>query len=367
MNNQCFRCQKIFSSSYSLQRHLVEKSLPCDLQCPDCVFKADNKNKYYYHKRTVHTTKNKTQEIHSQDIQTKEIKTAEPPIRVRLPGAPKKEHNSNLIPIQDFDPDCIRQLMDLANEKDTEIVLEKVTMRMTIRPLKKKRVEEAIGMFEASDYAMSLQCLDKNVNQVAANILNKFHGDPARPTLHSIHMSDFARKIINIYSRLPELDEFDEHIAQTKWLSFSKEAAFKTISKHISTLSRYALKKAADMLQYKFCVREQVVCFCLKDDVLDKSVIIVNKNDFEDDNDGIIASLGYAPVLKVLLYDGEVTDIEQGYGYTDKAVELGNLINHKMGEVEEQLKNLVFTDADIMSFLEKTRRPFSEPPIMLLE
>lgn len=341
MSFKCSKCPQMLSSKERLETHL-NKNLPCDFQCRQCDFKGLNRIEYYAHFKKVHKS------VPEEKVQ---ISHKRPRAQVRLPplpGATPETETIPLIPIQDFDPQCLKELAALSNEQNVEIVLERI--RLTIRPLIHKRAEEAVKSFQTADYASSLHCLDQDVNKVAAEILNRFHGDPDRPQLHIIKMADWSRKTVNIYSRPTE--------NASKWLSFAKEPALTTLSEHVSAVLMYALWLAANMLQYKFCVREKTVCFYLHDPVLDKTLIIVDCNDFEND-DGLLASLGYPPTLKVMFYDGEIADIEQGYGYTEKARKLGELIQQKTEEVFVQLKNLVLKEADVISFLERTRRPMT--------
>lgn len=365
MSFPCKKCPKKLSSKQSLKHHM-KKSVPCDFQCRQCDFKANTRDGFNWHCKSMHTNKVKIkhpvesvepvkapQENVILDEEVSAIEPVEkrfPRMRVRLPGMPERPQ-TNLIPMEDFDPQCMRELAALANKENVEIVLERI--RMTIRPLRRKRAEEAVKSFQTSDYAHSLQCLQQDVNKTAAGILSKFHGDPERPHLHTIHMGDLSRKTVNIYSRPSEE-------APTQWLSFAKEPALTTLSEHASVMLQYALEMAANMLQYKFCAKEKTVCFCLHDAVQSKNLIIVDENDFDSANDGdILASLGYKPRLKVLFYDDVLTDIVQGFGYTEKACQLGLLINQKTEEVLEQLKVLALKEEDIFSFLERTRRPIT--------
>ena len=266
-------------------------------------------------------------------------------VRIRLPGDPPVPEPTQLIPMQDFDPECLRELAALANKEDVEIVLE----RLTIKPLRRKRAEEALKSIQPLDYAHSLRCLDQDLNTVAAGILDKFHGDPARPQLHIIHRGDLSRKTVKVYSRPREHD-------QSRWLTLAKEPALDTLSGHASAVLTYMIELASRKLRYKFCDKEKVVCFCLHDPEQEKNLIIIDANDLEDNTSPAFLALRYEPRLKVLFYSGTLSEIVQGYGYTAKATKLGKLIAQKMDEVLEQLKTLAFKEADVISFLEKTRR-----------
>lgn len=374
----CLKCKKELSTKYRLQQHLL-KGLPCDLTCRDCSFKAKDRHQFYRHRKAEHPIKKERTEKDedhpiaptpvalaapiapvdpvalvtpvapvAQPMEIEEyIPQSAPRNRVRLPGDPPR-NNTRIIPIQDFDPECLRELAALANKEDVEIVFE----RVTIKPLKRRRAEEAIKNFQTSDYAQSLRCLDRDVVSVAAEILSRFHGDPRRPQLHAIRMGDISRKMVNIHCR-PVVEE------DSRWLSFAKEPTLTTLSGHTSAILRFMLERASDLLQYKLCVKEKVVCFCLHDAEQNKNLIIVDENEFDSLNDAdILVSLGYAPRLKVMFYDDELTEIVHGFGYTGKARDLGLLINQKTGEVLQQLKTLSFKESDIMGFLERTRRPF---------
>ena len=349
MSFKCSKCSKLLSSLQRLATHMA-KAIPCDFKCKQCDFHGENVKSYLSHALTHKI--DKVEDEPSKEVVLDIEPLRRPPPRVRLPGMPQATPAGRpLIPIQDFDPQCLKELAALANKEDVEIVLERI--RMTIRPLKQRRAEEAVKSFQKSDYAHSLRCLDQGINTAAANILSKFHGDPERPEQHTIKMGDISRKMINIYSRPSEED-------QSQWLSFAKEPALTTLSEHASAVLTYALELAANMLRYKFCVKEKTVCFCLHDEVLNKNLIIVDEEEFEGTSTPTVnAALGIQPTLKVMFYDDVLTDIVQGYGYTAKAIKLGELINQKTEEVLEQLKTLVLTEADVISFLERTRRPIT--------
>ena len=263
--------------------------------------------------------------------------------RIRLPGVPAP---TQLIPLQDFDPECLRELAALANKEDVEIVLE----RLTIKPLKRRRAEDAVKLMQMADYADSLQCLNQDLNTAAANIIAKFHSDPARPQLHIMHMGDLSRKTVKMYSRPRVTDE-------SKWLTIPKEPALTTLSEHASAIITYMIELASRKLQFKFCDQEKVVCFCLRDADQKKNLIIVNEDDFEGENHSFLKAIGHEPKLKVMFYDGAMSEIVPGFPYTDKAiVELGGLIEQKTEEVIEQLKTLAFKETDVISFLERNRK-----------
>jgi hypothetical protein len=105
------------------------------------------------------------------------------------------------------------------------------------------------------------------------------------------------------------------------------------------------------MLQYKWCLHEKTVCFCLHDPVLNKTAIIIDQNTFDD--------TGFAtgpPILRTMFYNGKLIDIDtDDPTKVDQAISLGNLINEKIDDVLSQLENLVLQDTDIISFLERTR------------
>lgn len=345
----------------------LSKTFPCDFQCGKCDFQGENRNGYYYHMRAKHPDKtlkkvtespqvNELPQVdelpqvnESPQVEQIPVETYQPARRgrVRLPGDPI---DTKIIPIHDFDPQCLKELAALANKEDVEIVFE----RVTIKPLRRRRAEEAVKHMLTSDYAQSLQCLDRDIVSVAAEILSRFHGDPRRPQLHAIRMGDISRKMVNIHCR-----PVAEH--DSKWLSFAKEPTLTTLSGHTSTILTYMLERASDMLRYKFCTKEKVVCFSLHDAQQSKNIIVVDDTDFSGAEDGdMLVLLGYQPRLKVMFYDGELTDIVQGFGYTEKARELGLLINQKTEEVLQQLKTLTFREQDIISFLERTRRPLVE-------
>lgn len=366
MNFVCKFCPKSYKTEKALKLH-IQKAVPCNLVCRICNFNAGNRNKYDYHVRTRHTKAedvtpgNNTKE---EDV-TLENNTAEKDVtpvtselavmpkatyipgraRVRLPGDPPREEKP-LIPLDDFNLEMLRELMQLANRENMDITI------VHLHPRNKEQVTKAMQCFQYSDYAQSLHCLDQPVNEVASKVLSNFHSDPKRPQLHTIRMTDYSRKIVQVYSRPDPEQEI------ITWLPFAKQPTLDRLSHHASTLTTFAIENGIDKLQYKLCVREQSVCFCLPDENEKNHLIIVDSNDFDNDDDDILRSLGYGPKLKVMFYDGELCEIVQGFGFTEKARQLGELIQQKSDEVFKQLKELSFTEDDIYNFLERTRRPF---------
>jgi DNA-directed RNA polymerase subunit RPC12/RpoP len=315
MSYQCLRCYKNLSSLKRLQTH-QEKQVPCDFQCKRCDFKGTNSAEYKTH-----------QNVHLKKISNRKT-------RIKLPE--KRGVKTPLIPYEDFNQ-CLVFLADLANKKDVEIEL-------TIKP--SKRQTEALKTFQASDYANSLQCINQDINFVATNFLTNFHCDPNRPQLHTFKIGDLTRKTVNIYSRPKEEEE-------AKWILLPKEPAINTITAHTSKILTYALELAANMLQYKWCVQEETVCFSLHDPILNKTAIIIDQNTFDDT--GFVTG---PPILRSLFYNSKLTDIEpDDHLKTEQVRALGALINEKIDEVISQLENLVLADTDIVSFLHRTRCP----------
>jgi hypothetical protein len=256
----------------------------------------------------------------------------------------------DFVPLQDFDPETLKQLAAFANQENCEIVIE----RITFKPLKRQRAEEAIKFIKPSDYARSLQCLDKDIAKVAGSLLHRFHGDPDRPNLHIIKMGDMSRKMVNIHCR-PVLED------DGQWLSFSKEPALTTLSEHTAGLLSYLIQRALQMLQFKVCLPENLICLsiCVTDE--GRNLIVFNQRDKSGDAD-FLESLGYSAYVCVDYYDGELSDISSGLLKSKKAQTLANAIHLKMEEVTKQLGTLKFSEKDIMKFLEMSRRPFLKLP-----
>ena len=359
MSFKCPNCEKVLSSNQRLQAHL-SKTMPCDFVCRTCGVKSGSRSKYYYHVKQHTPQANNEQNEDDNHTQSKdpdlsaqgsEIQVAcnkaeaQGHHRIRLPG----DDTRRIVPIQDFnDLDIIRKLARIANEQDADI---RVTI--DIHPRKRKLAEDAVVHFQTSDYANSLRCLDQDINEAAANMLSDFHSDPNRPELHAIRLADNARKIVKMYSRPTPEDD------RCEWMHYNHQPTLDALSEHAKALLTYSLERAANQLQFKFCAKEQCVCFCLHDTVLNKNLIIVDDNDFSGENEAVMRALKIQPVLKVMFYDGELTDIVQGFGYTEKARQLGILIEQKTEEVLTQIKDLQFTEADVRAFLERTRRPLT--------
>jgi hypothetical protein len=107
---------------------------------------------------------------------------------------------------------------------------------------------------------------------------------------------------------------------------------------------RHILKSVVVSICYKFCPRENMVCYCLTEKIGGQSLIIT-KEDFRDE-------------LNVCLYGGEVVDIPNG-DFVQKVADLGDQLEKSLGDVLDNLSNLVLTESDSMVFFEKTRRPFN--------
>jgi hypothetical protein len=98
-----------------------------------------------------------------------------------------REDFSNLIPIADFG---LLKLADYALENEMEIEID-MDIKIKMRPAAKKASE----VFRQTDYINPLKLLsapDEKVSEFAAAALSKFHGDPKRPEMHTIRMTDFA-------------------------------------------------------------------------------------------------------------------------------------------------------------------------------
>lgn len=344
----CPKCSQTFSTKFNFQRHL-NKKIPCDLRCTRCDLKSQTKKEYHCHvlicadstkeekrkkPKSLLVNENK-HVIHGSIVPINDIKDS---FKIKLHRSTNYA-TSDMIPVQDFDKDYIEDLMNEAERRNSGLVVE---VRYTFTPLQQQRAEKAINALNISDYANSLSCLSNNVNKVAASFLDNFHGDQSRPELQSIRLRDMSRMNVNILSRTPSPKE------EIQWMPFAKEKALEVLSKHISKILNLALIRATEMLDYKYCVDKKRVCYCLHDSVKKRYVIITD----DDGSDGLSA----IPQLFVEIYVGELIDCPPEY--KSDLYHLQDLIIAKGTEVCEQIKRLEFTEEDIMSFLERSRRPF---------
>lgn len=339
MSFECKKCLQILSSQRALDGH-ERRKVPCDKVCPGCGYKAKDRHQYYRHQQ-AHLL-GKIEKPAQDPVDLKEAGNEIQDISPTYIRLPKKD--DRLVPIQDYSlVSMVSELSKVANAEDVDIVL--------IHPRKRNLAERAAQSFQTSDYAHSLTCFNRDINVVAAEVLDGLHGDPQRPELHSIRMGDHSRKIVKIYTR-PAIE------VDASWMPYGRVASLSALTEHAKNVLSFTFRKGVLALEYRFCVAEKCVCYCLHDDLKGRNLIIVDGNEF-DDPDGLMSfgSAGAPPYLKVLFYPGELSDLPDEY--EKDALKLGLFIQQRTDEVLKQIKHLQLTENDVSLFLEKTRRPLT--------
>lgn len=338
MSFECKKCLQTLSSQRALDGH-DRRKVPCDRVCPKCNFKAKDRHQYYRHQQAHLRGKIESDSDEADEADEDEVEEITPTY-IKLP----QKEDDRLVPIQDYSlVSVVSELSKVANAEDVDIVL--------IHPRKRNLAERAAQSFQTCDYAHSLTCFNRDINEVAAEVLNSLHGDPQRPELHSIRMGDHSRKIVKIYTR-PTID------VDASWMPYGRVASLNALTEHAKNILSFTFKRGVLALEYRFCVVEQCVCYCLHDGVKGRNLIIVDGNEFDDpDRLMLFAQAGAPPYLKVLFYPGELIDLPEEY--EDNAINLGLFIQQRTDEVLKQIKHLELTEHDVSLFLEKTRRPLT--------
>lgn len=353
MSFQCSKCPKRCSTQEQLDNHLT-KPVPCDFSCRLCKFKAEKRRQYDYHVKSRHPKPKPVA-----------VETTRPPRRLLTPEENKemnriqlvptgatlsqmKQGPVDIIPVQDFSKDNLDlfcRLINLAKEKNADVTV-------TIHP-REEHAKRAGNSFITSDYARTLQCLDdpNKINSAAANMLSNFHSDPSRPELHSIRLTDNARKIVKVYSRPEGPDGSSVDDAQCRWMPYAQESLLKLLTEHASRLLGHALAVVPNRLEFRYCVDKDIVCCCLD-----------NTDDEEEGDDGVLilyAERDYTDsmILKVEFYNGSLNQLTSDDEEQQEQREiLHSLMKEQGNQLWKNLQGLTLTEKDVMSFLERTRR-----------
>jgi len=349
----CDKCPKKCRTEEQLQNH-KEKDIPCDFVCRRCGKKCVNRGRFDYHMKVTHPKKKVAEppQAPQRRCTQEELDAVKQPFQWAVsPGEIVAAKRSvDIIPVQDFSKDNLDlfcRLINLAKEKNADVTV-------TIHP-REEHAKRAGNSFITSDYTRTLQCLDNpnKINSVAANMLSDFHSDPGRPELHSIRLTDNARKIVKVYSRPegPDGPVIDD--AQCRWMPYAQQPLLKLLTEHASRLLLHAMAVIPKRLQYRYCVEKDVVCYCLDDADEDGNgnVILFSERGYDDSRPLILKAEFYQGKLDRLPEDDE----EDREIVEEKAILL-RLMKEQGAHVLKKLEELTLTEKDVMAFLERTRR-----------
>lgn len=195
----CPKCDRPLSSKQKLDYHMHKKKLPCDYQCRLCDFKGENRFQYYRHMKKEHT---------------------EP---VELVVAERQHHAQtiDITPIEDFRNFVIE-------DKDM-----KISLSICAKTLEgQRRLKTMLPRLATGGVVQVLRQLDSDRDQFLDNtltgILSLVHSQPHVPQLHSVCLSDIARRSVSFYSRNDEED--------CQWVVHPQESSMHLLTQHARDL-----------------------------------------------------------------------------------------------------------------------------------
>ena len=363
MSFVCYKCDKGLSSKRSLAYHLT-KSLPCDLTCTVCEFKCSYRAQYYRHMKTHEeeiSEKINTEKVLDTDDEILELPRAEYPDGL-VPFKQYLEEQSyrpELIPIDDFvnHSEYVRLLQEVSDTEECEITMREIIREVVVKPSAKTdldRVRKAIYGLDPSIYMKSLQCLSGNrqLDDIACDILTHVHGDEKKPEHHTICLSDSSRKTAKIYTRIPG--------DRPTWTLHPREASLHILRKHTSNVMSLMLEHAVEKLQDTSYIRnyhmkhslgkvsqhDRVPCVCMSDS---SDYIMIC---FDNDAD-IGGMMDETPLLvEYVSYDDLVApgDIDH-----ECFTRLRETIRSRKEQIMEQLQFLLIDEKKLVKFLNHTR------------
>lgn len=357
----CELCDKPLSSKRNLKTH-KEKTVPCDFQCRDCTFKGNNRHDYYKHRLSLHP---EAKRITRKKQNVPENDADEFPLfKIEEPEEQKEPAEQTIIPLEDFrggasndfrgGEELIRHLIKIAKETTDKQVVFNIQYNVFNIYDKSGKIDPsriAAEAFRACDYESALRCLEtpNDTKQIAASVLSRMHSDPKRPQMHTIKMrKDLSRKQVDIYSR-PSND------APGEWLPYAYSAALHKLSEHAAALIYDALCGSISVFNFKFREKDRGLCVSLPTLIENKRIIVYNHY---DDDDMALMPKDLDIILRVELHEGELYDVPKGdEEIAEQIKKLDKHIKSKGIEVIRLLKDIRFTDKDIGTFLERTRRP----------
>lgn len=355
---RCPKCSIMLSSAYRVKTHL-EKPMPCDFVCRLCDDKCQNRHRYYYHMK-----KHKEQELKEREERLKLEEYHNKRMRDELAeehklmvderdekkglriivGRPDPSCDDMIAP-NEFHIECINSIQFHDQEYDLEylyklIIDDENSFNIQSNVKIRIRTDRAISQLRVEDFTIVLHLLKNTLNNVATEMLNNIHGNPERPLLQSIRMADFARRSVNIFTRLPQ------DVSGT-WYPYTFSHAKREISKTMRAIITYTFGVLVSQykLEQQYCPASEIVCFSYNDLSCNRTIII-------HDSVGLDA----CAQLYVQYYDGELTACPEKYMH--KARTLQKTIETRLNAINDTLPYLEFTDDEFMDFIERTRRPF---------
>ncbi len=334
MNKQCPKCDKIFSRTNDVTKHL-KKIIPCNFQCRTCNEILENLSEYNKHKK-----------LHVPKFQEKIPKI--PKKRTDIVVAPKD--NRKPIPIQDFDLSILTELGLTLDDVDIEYRMAekedqtearflngdgdyqvdritKIERRETlILRLKNAKNTFTNEMLYGAMCSMVPTHIDMpQLTRIATNMIyDVLHHDD--PRLHNICLSDISRGTVRVLSRVAETDK-------TYWAAHPNTIAAKVINVHARNLFSFMLEAGMQSLVSAIWKNNQ--CLALNGEV-GWSVILYEEND---------------QLLARKIHSSELV-----YSPTKDVARLMELVQTRKDEVIGLLRNLIIDNGDLKTCLEECRR-----------
>ena len=221
--HQCMKCSKILCSKRSLNNH-KKRRVPCDYQCRLCIFIGRDRHHYYRHMKKMHPS-NKPKKNESTQL------------------VPKK--SIEITPIEDFRRFVIE-------DKDM-----KISIKVEAKTLKGKlRLEKMLEQMAPGGIMQVLRQLDSDNDQFLDNtltgMLSMVHSQPEVPQLHSICLSDIARRSVSFYSRGSGGDKGDDD-SDCKWVVHPQESSIHILTQHARDLFSCLMTAGLAALTIQVC------------------------------------------------------------------------------------------------------------------
>lgn len=175
----------------------MKKRMPCDYQCRLCDFKGKDRHHYYRHMKREHPDNDDKTIVVVNNASTE----------------------LDITPIDDFRRFVIE-------DNDVQISIRAKTLEG------KRRLERMLSTSAPGGIMQVLRQLDSNNDEYLENtitsLLSMVHSQPDVPQLHSVCLSDIARRSVSFYSR----SESDD----CRWIVHPQESSMHILTQHARDL-----------------------------------------------------------------------------------------------------------------------------------
>ena len=332
---RCSSCDYETEDRRNLRRHLA-KFVPCDFSCHYCSEEFEYRKAWNRHMKSCHPVEwEQRQPLTWTDFDEEKLDEMRVDSQALVPVDPDLRR----IPIEDFgwrvvvtttDEICYTNGVYQVHRKQ---VIEKITHR-------NENIRAAFDL-PSMAYAVKILVPSVDLDQIAMQII-MMHCDGRKPEFNSFYLGDLSRLSVKHYSR-PDVES--EHC---RWVTQPKEAAVRTINKHMRNLLPMLLEEGCAKLEPRMWKRGAT------EDGLDIPILVLH------DTEAMRHPGFYMDYSESLLcrnmYPEELGDCPESKPMLDHIAKLKEIVDKEKDRVLKVIKMHEMDPESVNLFLSETRK-----------